>query len=85
MKLQIEISNYSKESGFQYDWCKGFQINTLLDNNTFVLSANKEGLESLAKQLLLLSQMEVPTHLHLHYDDYNCLEEGSIPFVIEKI
>ena len=49
-----------------------------------MLKANKEGLESLAKQLLQLSQNERPKGYHLHYDEYYSLEDGSVEFIIEK-
>jgi hypothetical protein len=38
----------------------------------------------LAKQLLQLSQNEIPKGYHLHYDGYNSLEDGSVEFIIGK-
>ena len=38
----------------------------------------------MAKQLLQLAQNEVPKGYHLHYDEYNSLEDGSVEFIIEK-
>lgn len=84
MNINIEIPDYSSVDGFRYDWCKNFQITTYLKNGVFVLKANKEGLESLAKQLLQLSQDEIPKGFHLHYDEYNSLEDLSLDFIIEK-
>lgn len=84
MNVNIEIPDYLSANGFQYDWCKNFQISTYIENGTFVLRANKEGLVSLAKQLLQLSQDEVPRGFHLHYDVFNCLEDYSSDFIIEK-
>ena len=84
MKLTIEIPDYTTTDGFRYDWCDKSRIATCLHNGVFVLKANKEGLESLAKQLLQLSQNEIPKGYHLHYDEYNSLEDGSVEFIIEK-
>ena len=84
MNLQIEIPDYSLNEGFKHEWCKDFQIKTSFEGNVFVIKANKEGLISLAKQLLQLAQDGVPNGYHLHYDELNCLENGSSDLVIEK-
>ena len=75
---------YSPNEGFKYEWCKDFQIKTSFERNVFVIKANKEGLISLAKQLLQLAQDDVPNGYHLHYDEFNSLENDSPDFVIEK-
>lgn len=49
-----------------------------------LISANNEGLLSLANHLLTLAQKEVPIGSHIHLDEYNSLEEGSIDLIIEK-
>ena len=84
MRLTIEIPDYTATDGFRCDWCNKFQIATSFHGGVFVIKANKEGLESLAKQLLQLAQKEVPKGYHLHYDEHNSLENGSVEFVIEK-
>lgn len=85
MTVEIEISEYNSKTGFKYKWENGFKIITELDNHEFVIKANKEGLLSLALNLLALSQSEVPINYHLHLDDLNSLEVGSYPLIIEKI
>lgn len=50
---------------------------------TVVISANKEGLLSLAGQLADLANEK--TGCHIHYDAYNSLEDGSSELIIEKI
>ena len=47
-----------------------------------VISANKEGLLSLAAQLTALA--EALPGSHIHYDVFNSLEEGSAEMIIEK-
>jgi len=54
-----------------------------VDGNTTIVSANKAGLISLAKNLTLLADELSGSHIHL--DDYNSLEEGSSELIIEKI
>lgn len=66
------------------EWEDGFTIGVKVDNeNNVVISANKEGLLSLAKQLASLAEAEVGCHIH--YDEYNSLEDGSSAMIIEKI
>ncbi len=65
------------------EWDDGFTIKVNVDKDTVVVSANKEGLHSLAKQLMALADSDVGSHIH--YDEYNSLESGSNEMVIQKI
>ena len=64
------------------DWVEGFTIKTEATDGEFIISANKEGLMSLAKQLTALAE-GVPGD-HIHYDEYNSLEDGSAALIIER-
>jgi hypothetical protein len=65
------------------EWKDGFSIRVGIDGNTVLLSANKEGLLSLAEQLKSLAEESSGTHLH--YDMYNSLEDDSSELIVEKI
>ena len=66
------------------EWEDGFTIKVRVDGgSTVVVSANKQGLLSLARQLTAMANEEVGTHIH--YDEQNSLEEGSCEMIIEKI
>ena len=65
------------------EWIEDFKIKVIARNNEIVLSANREGLLSLAKHLTALAN-GVPGD-HIHYDEYNSLEEGSAEMIIEKM
>ncbi len=65
------------------DWVNGFLIKVKTENNEVVISANKEGLLSLAEQLTDLAN-GLPGD-HIHYDEHNSLEEGSSELIIEKL
>lgn len=67
----------------EIEWNDGFAIHVAVDNNTVVISANREGLLSLARQLTALSEAESGSHIH--YDAYNSLEEGSAEMIIERV
>ena len=48
-----------------------------------LISANRQGLRSLGKLCLALAEEEPGDHVHL--DEYNSLEEGSVELIIEKL
>ncbi len=65
------------------EWVEGFKIKTSVENNEIVISANKEGMLSLARQLMELVDADLGDHIH--YDEHNSLEEGSTEMIIEKV
>ena len=66
------------------EWVDGFTIRVRSDSDgTVVVSANREGLLSLARHFQALAE-GVPGD-HIHYDEYNSLEEGSAEMIIERI
>ena len=64
------------------EWVDGFTIKTEALEGEFVISANKEGMLSLAKQLTALAEGKPGDHIH--YDEYNSLEDGSTGLIIER-
>ena len=64
------------------EWVDGSEIRTREDHGAVILSANREGLLSLSKQLAALA--ETAPGCHIHYDEYNALEAGSVEMIIEK-
>ena len=60
----------------------GYRIRVKAVRNQVVISANREGLLSLQRQLAALAE-ETPGS-HIHYDEFNSLEEGSAELIIEK-
>ena len=65
------------------NWVDGFEIRVSVEHGEAVISANKEGLLSLAQQLTALAEETAGSHIH--YDDYNSLEERSAELTIEKL
>ena len=65
------------------EWIDGFRISVNADNKEVTISANREGLLSLAKQLTALA--EAAPGSHIHYDEYNSLEDGSTELIVERI
>ena len=63
-------------------WDDGFSIATTINNGAITISANREGLLSLAR--LLQSLASEPPGAHIHLDQYNSLEDGSVELVIDR-
>ena len=65
-------------------WDDGFTIKVSGDgDDKVVISANREGLLSLARQLNALADESVGCHIH--YDKYNSIDDASLDMIIEKI
>ena len=65
-------------------WVDGFTIAVNIQDNTVTLTANREGLLSLANHLVMIAQ-DPAKCAHLHLDQHNSLEENSAELIIEKI
>lgn len=65
------------------EWVDGFEIKAVAENGEIVISANREGMLSLAKHLTELANGTSGDHIH--YDQHNALEEGSAELIIERI
>ncbi len=63
-------------------WYDGFEIKVSADERGVVISANREGLLSLSRQLAALADGAPGDHVH--YDEHNSLEEGSAEMIIER-
>ena len=67
----------------EVNWVDGFEIRVTVDSGATVISANREGLLSLAEQLAALADGQQGDHIH--YDEHTSLEEGSAELIIERI
>ena len=67
----------------EFKWIDNYEISVKFQNESVILSANKEGLLSLAYHLTALANDE-STKGHFHLDEYNSLEEHSAELIIER-
>ncbi len=67
----------------EIEWEDGFEIRVAIESGMVHISANKEGLLSLAKQITALASTAPGSHIH--YDEYNSLEDGSSEMIIERV
>ena len=66
----------------EIEWAADAEIRVNVAGGEVLISANREGLLSLAGQLAALAEKAPGSHIH--YDEYNALEEGSAQMVIER-
>ena len=64
-------------------WEEGFAIKVGVDRGIVAISANREGLLSLARQLA--ARAEAAPGSHIHYDEANSLEDGAAEMIVERI
>ena len=69
MRIEIEIPEYDY-SGVDVFWEKNAKYNISCYDDEVVLAANKEGLISLAKQMLYFAYNDLPKGSHVHFDSF---------------
>lgn len=81
-EIRISIPEYG--NGLEFVWENDYKIRTSAPFHTLTIEANRDGLISLARHLLLLAQDDVPDGAHFHLDEYNSLEDGSLELIVAK-
>ena len=84
MEVTINVPEYDKWQGILVSWVDGHEIEVTLDNNEVGIWANKEGLISLATQMLTLAQDEIPLGRHIHLGSNSGLDKNSLDLTIGK-
>lgn len=74
---------FEEDRMMKNEWVDDFEIKVISEKNEIIISANREGLLSLAKHLTALADGEPGDHVH--YDEYNSLKEGSAELIIERV
>lgn len=68
----------------EMNWIDGFRIEVALQGGAVVVSANREGLLSLANHLQALCE-EPARGAHFHLDATTALEDGSLELIVERV
>lgn len=84
MEIILSIPDYNPEKGIKLNWQGAFEIAVKIEEKSVVITANREGLLSLANHFANLAQREVPSGSHLRLVAFNSLEEGSAQLIISK-
>lgn len=80
---QISTPAHS-EAGLRFTWVENYRLRVRQMGTDVVIEGNAEGLETLARHLLTLAQPDVPSGAHLHLEDSNGLELGSLALVLDR-
>ena len=80
--MDIQVPPY-EPTGMRLLWEPDSAIAVHHELGTATIAANRDGLVSLARHLLTLAQSNVPFGQHMHLDDSNGLEAGSIELLVE--
>ncbi len=67
-----------------FTWEEDARIEVRNLGSEIVIEANAAGLRTLAGHLLVLAKDGVPDGSHLHLEDSNGLEDGSVGLVLER-
>jgi len=85
VKVTLEVPDYVPENGLQLLWEPAPEITAVLDpDGAVIVTANPDGLVSLARHLLALAQESVPAGRHIHLDAFNALEDDSVGLILER-
>ena len=85
MKITISVPDYNRFEGLRIPWVDNHFIEVSLDENCVYIRANSEGLETLARQMLTLAQIDVPIGRHINLTGESGLVLGSLDLEIHKI
>ena len=81
-EIKINVPEY--KDALEFIWEDNFKIKVSSQSNALVLQANREGLVSLARHFLTLAQDNVPAYSHVHLDEFNSLEDGSLELIASR-
>jgi hypothetical protein len=85
MHHRIELGTYSSETGLQLpNWVPGYCLRVDAAGDEVTISANAQGLRSLAQHLLTLADDGVPLGVHVHLEPGLELDDDSVALIVDK-
>jgi hypothetical protein len=84
MNADVDLGSYSAESGLRLTWVPGYKVRVAVTDGEVLITANQQGLLSLAQHLLTLAQADVPSGVHAHMEPGLELEEDSTALILDK-
>ncbi len=78
------VTAAAEGTGLRFSWDVDARIEVRNLGAEVVIEANAAGLRTLAGHLLVLAGEGVPDGAHLHLEDSNGLEDGSVGLVLER-
>ena len=84
MKIAVDLPNYDG-NGLDVIWEEGSKYTISIGKGNVVITANKSGLISIAKQMLYMAYNDLPIGSHVHYDSFfTKISPDNIELIIEK-
>ena len=85
MKIYVDIPDYDG-NGLDVIWENDAKYSISVNDNNVVVSANKSGLISFAKQMLYMAYNDLHKGSHVHYDDFfTKIKTNDFELIIEKL
>lgn len=78
------IPCYTRESSVCFFWKSGHAIKVDILGDAIGITANREGLISLASHCLNLAQDAIAPFGCIEFDDFYSLEEGTLPLNLQR-
>lgn len=69
MNVKLSIPDYDGNA-MDVIWEKGAEYSISIDENGVILTANKQGMLSLAKQMIYMAYNNLPDGSHVHLDSF---------------
>lgn len=82
--MTTQVSAVTDGTTRVFTWEEDARIEVRNLGREIVVEANAAGLKTLAGHLLALAQDGTPDGAHLHLEEHNGLEEGSVSLVLER-
>ena len=84
MEVKVNVPDNPAE-GIVATLAEDYRIQIVFEDGEVGIWADKEGLLSLARQLLFLAQEAVPSGRHIHFGPDSGLDENSLACLIGKL
>ena len=84
MKITLEIPDYDGRAT-DVIWKQDAAVRVDIFGRGVVITANSDGLISLAKQMMYLAEETVPSGCHVHYDDLFLSGGSASSLIIDKM
>lgn len=69
MDIKLSIPDYDGNA-VDVIWEERADYSVSIDENSVILTANKQGMLSLAKQMIYMAYSNIPDGSHVHYDSF---------------
>ncbi len=84
MIVKIDLPDYD-ENGIDIIWEEGSRYHIMVSKETVEITANKNALISIAKQMLYLAYNDLPSGSHVHLDSFFTGQQQDVELTIARL